>query len=132
MTTSVFGLSTRRRRGELCWNTSTVEEFGGKSWMKVRDLRKLISSFGFRLIQNHKGHCEENAHVERSHRTDDDEFYIPRVLKMKSESDLLHEATGYIYYYNNIREHSSLGYQTPFAHLKKQLPHGGIERNLSL
>jgi hypothetical protein len=43
--------------------------------MKVRDLRKLISSFGCRLIQNHKGHCEENAHVEHSHRTDADELY---------------------------------------------------------
>jgi hypothetical protein len=30
---------------------------------------------------------------------------------------------GYIYYYNNVTEHSSLAYQTPFAHLKKQLPH---------
>jgi len=53
------------------------EEFGGKSWLKIRELRKLISGFGRRLIQNHKGHCEENVHLERSHRTDDDEFYIP-------------------------------------------------------
>ncbi|OQB25681.1 MAG: hypothetical protein BWY10_02456 [Chloroflexi bacterium ADurb.Bin180] len=29
---------------------------------------------------------------------------------------------GYIYYYNNVREHSSLGYETPFASLKRQLP----------
>jgi hypothetical protein len=88
------------------------EEFGGKSWMKVRELRKLIGGFGCRLIQNHKGHCEENAHIERSHRTDDEEFYIPRVLQIKSEADLLNEAMGYI----------SLSYQTPFAYLKSQLP----------
>ena len=116
-------LRTHGVQSPIVFTVDNGEEFGGKSWMKVRDLRKLISSFGCRLIQNHKGHCEENAHVARSHRTDDDEFYIPRVLKMKSESDLLHEAMGYIYYYNNVREHSSLGYQTPFAHLKKQLPH---------
>jgi hypothetical protein len=29
---------------------------------------------------------------------------------------------GYIYYYNNVREHSSLGYETPFANLKRQMP----------
>jgi hypothetical protein len=74
------------------------------------------------LIQNHKGHCEENAHLERSHLTDDEEFYIPRVLHMKGEADLLNEAMGYIYYYDNLRGHSSLNYQTPFAHLKLQLP----------
>jgi len=90
--------------------------------MKIRELRKLISGFGCKLIQNHKGHPEENAHLERSHRTDDEEFYIPRVLKIRSEKDLLDEALGYIYYYNNVREHSSLNYQTPYRYLKKQLP----------
>jgi hypothetical protein len=74
------------------------------------------------LIQNHKGHCEENAHLERSHRTDDEEFYIPRALLIKSETDLLNEAIGYIYYYDNLRGHSALNYQTPFAYLKSQLP----------
>jgi transposase len=98
------------------------EEFGGKSWLKIIELRKLISGFGCRLIQNHKGHCEENAHLERSHRTDDDEFYIPRVLSISSEKELLDEALGYLYYYNNVREHSSLDDQTPFAYLKTQAP----------
>jgi transposase InsO family protein len=88
----------------------------------VAELRKLIRGFGCRLIQNHKGHCEENAHLERSHRTDDDEFYVPRALTIKSETGLLNEAMGYIYYYNNLREHSSLNYQTPFSYLKTQLP----------
>ena len=98
------------------------EEFGGKSWVKVRDLRRLIGGFGCKLIQNHKGHAEENAHLERSHRTDDEEFYIPRVLHIKSERELLEEALGYIYYYNNVREHSSLDYKTPYQHLEQQLP----------
>ena len=72
------------------------EEFGGKNWIKVRDLRKLIDGFDWRLIQNHKGHCEKNAHLERSHRTDDEECYIPRVLQLRSEKDLLNETLGYI------------------------------------
>ncbi len=107
---------------QIVFTVDNGEEFGGKSWLKVQDLRKLISGFGCRLIQNHKGHAEENAHIERSHRTDDDEFYIPRVMKIKNETDLLREAMGYIYYYDNVREHSALEYQTPFSRLKSQMP----------
>jgi len=118
-------ISWLRSHGVKCEIVFTVdngEEFGGRSWLKVTELRKLIKGLGCRLIQNHKGHCEENAHVERSHRTDDDEFYIPRAAHLNSEQDLLDEAMGYLYYYNNVREHSSLDYTTPFAHLKAQLP----------
>jgi hypothetical protein len=43
-------------------------------------------------------------------------------LLIHSQDDLLDEATGYIYYYNNLREHSSLDYRTPSAYLKQQLP----------
>lgn len=107
---------------KIVFTVDNGEEFGGRSWMKIRDLRKLVGGFGCRLIQNHKGHCEENAHLERSHLTDDEEFYIPRVLYMKNEADLLDEAMGYIYYYDNVRGHSSLDYQSPFAYLKSQLP----------
>ena len=109
-------------KSEIVFTVDNGEEFGGKSWIKVRELRKLIKGFGCRLIQNHKGHPEENAHLERSHRTDDEEFYIPRVLRIKNEEDLLEEALGYIYYYNNLREHSSLGNRTPFGYLKEKLP----------
>jgi transposase len=107
---------------QIVFTVDNGEEFGGKSWIKVKELRKLISGFGCRLIQNHKGHPEENAHLERSHRTDDDEFYKLRSSALCSEDDLLEEGMGYIYYYNNVREHSSLDYQTPFDYLKQQVP----------
>jgi len=94
----------------------------GKSWMKVKELRKLIAAFDCRLIQNHKGHCEENAHLERSHRTDDEEFYIPRTFKLCSDDPLLDESMGYIYYYNNVREHSALNYQPLFQVFEQRLP----------
>ena len=34
---------------------------------------------------------------------------------------LLDEAFGYIYFYDNVREHSSLNYQTSFQMLKQRL-----------
>lgn len=113
---------------QIVFTVDNGEEFGGKSWLKVKELRKLIAGFGCRLIQNRKGHPEENAHVERSHRTDDDEFYKPKALQLCSEQDLLEQATDYIYYYNNAREHSSLDYQTPFEHLIQQQPE--IDHNI--
>lgn len=109
-------------KSQIVFTVDNGEEFGGKSWMKVQELRKLIAGFGCRLIQNHKRHPEENAHLERSHRTDDEEFYIPRALDISSEADLLKEAMGYVYYYNNLRDHSSLAYRTPCEHLKSQTP----------
>jgi len=75
------------------------------------------------LIQNHKGHCEENAHLERSHRTDDEEFYISQVFRIRNEEELLDEAMGYMYYYNNVRKHSALNYQSPFQILKQNSPY---------
>ena len=107
---------------EIVFTVDNGEEFGGKSWLKLRELRKLLSGFGCRVIQNDKGHPEQNAHLERSHLTDDDEFYRVRALAIHSEEDLLNEATGYIYYYNNVRDHSSLDYHPPFSHLKRQQP----------
>ncbi len=45
-------------------------------------------------------------------------FYVTGILSIS----LLNEAIGYIYYYDNIREHSAINYQTPFAYLRSQLP----------
>ena len=87
---------------EIVFTVDHGEEFGGKSWMKVQELKKLISAFGCRLIQNRKGHPEDNPHLERSHRTDDEEFYIQRVFKI----------------------------MTPFVYLKGQLP--GLDDTIKL
>lgn len=115
-------LRTHGVTNEIVFTVDNGEEFGGRSWMKVKELRTLIKAFNCRLIQNHKGHFEENAHLERSHRTDDDEFYIPRCFEIKGEKSLCDEGANYIYYYNNLRRHSSLNNQTPFNFLKQQLP----------
>lgn len=99
----LWSIAWLRRHGVTATITFTVdhgEEFGGKSWLKVQELRKLIAGEGassFRTTRacperSRRGHPQENAHLERSHRTDDDrrsaledEFYIPRVLTFTSE-----------------------------------------------
>ena len=108
--------------GEIVYTVDHGEEFGGKSWLKVVELRKLLSGFGCRFIQNRIKHPEENSHLERSHRTDDDEFYIPRVLAIADRQTFYKEALNYIYYYNNVRKHSGIGRLTPFQHLSSQMP----------
>ena len=46
--------------------------------------------------------------VERSHRTDDEEFYCPRGSRINSKADFLLEAQFWIIYYNN-RQHDGIG-----------------------
>lgn len=43
-------------------------------------------------------------------------------MNIRSVADLLDEDMGYIYYYDNVREHSAINDLTPFADLKSQLP----------
>ncbi|OGH18230.1 MAG: hypothetical protein A3F31_01715 [Candidatus Levybacteria bacterium RIFCSPHIGHO2_12_FULL_38_12] len=65
-------------RAELVFTVDWGEEFCGKSRQKITDVRKLLKPLGATIHQNHKGRPEENGFVERSHRTDDEELYIPK------------------------------------------------------
>ena len=125
LTWFLWVISWLRSHGVTTSITFTVdrgEEFGGKSWLKIVELRKLLSGFGCSLIQNNKASPQENAHLERSHRTDDDEFYIPRILKANTRQEFFSEAFNYIYYYNTVRKHSGIERKTPWQHLTKQEP----------
>ena len=97
-------------------------EFGGDCWWKITELRHLLRGFGCSIIQNQKRHPEQNAHLERSHRTDDEEFYIPRILSINNTQELYQEAMNYLYYYNNVRKHSSLQGKTPFQIVRENIP----------
>ncbi|MEO0098295.1 MAG: hypothetical protein ABIK99_01755 [candidate division WOR-3 bacterium] len=47
-----------------------------------------------------KGHPEDNPFVERSHQTDDYEFYIPHLIKIKSEEDFIRLRRIVLIFYN--------------------------------
>lgn len=59
--------------------------------------------------------------IERSHRTDDEEFFIPRGEFIRSEDDFLREAQSYGHYWNTNRSHSGVGMdgRTPLEVVKQ-------------
>src|SRR5579872_2430192 len=109
-------------RTELVFTVDWGEEFGGKSRQKITDLRKLLKPLGATVHQNHKGQSQENGFVERSHRTDDEEFYIPRLQTIKTNDQFFLEALNWVWYYNTKRGHTGNGMAdgTPYQKLQKQ------------
>ena len=58
--------------------------------------------------------------IERSHRTDDEEFFVPRGRFIKGKKTFLHEAENYFKYFNSLRPHTGIGMNgvTPLEKLK--------------
>lgn len=67
---------------------------------------KYFEPLNARMVKIPKGRKEYNGRVERSHRTDDEEFYIPLILSIHSEQELLQYAAAWVFYYNVQRPHS--------------------------
>ena len=65
-----------------------------------------------------KRYPEDNLFVERFHQANDYEFYIPHLLRVKSESDFIKLAAWWQKVYNTIRTNMSLGDLTPYQKLK--------------
>src|SRR3989344_8704572 len=62
------------------------------------------------------GKPAQNGKIERFHRTAEEEFYQHNAFK--DLNSLRRKFRDYLYYYNNEREHSSLGYLTPLEKLR--------------
>ncbi len=89
-----------------------------------------------------KGKKEQNGYVERSHRTDDEYFYIPYGKEIKDtmslfllaypQSEVSPKADSWIRYYNRERQHfgKELNGMRPEEYLRKTLPK--IDPDISL
>ena len=71
--------------------------------------------------------------IERSHKTDDEEFYIPRAYKISDRDSFVKEARERFLYYNKYREHTwiCMNWLTPYEKLCSYnsiiLPHRFLE-----
>ena len=97
-------------RRRVIWQTDWGEEFGGSNPDKLQKLQETYyKPLGAQLARIPKGRKEYNGRVERSHRTDDEEFYIPFVGKVWTKAGLLKKGAGWVYYYNMVRPHYGAG-----------------------
>lgn len=106
----------------LHWQTDWGEEFGGSNPKKIKELNdKYYLPLNARLNRIPKGKKEYNGRVERSHRTDDEEFYLPFILSIKNEKDFLSKVQGWQYIYNVKRAHfgEKMNGRTPLQKLKE-------------
>ncbi|MBI5595566.1 MAG: helix-turn-helix domain-containing protein, partial [Elusimicrobia bacterium] len=74
----------------ICFQTDWGEEFGGKSPRKLASLdRRIFAPLGAVLLRIRKGRTTDNAIVERSHRSDDEEFYAPKLARYPNTDSFL-------------------------------------------
>ncbi len=83
-----------------------------------RNLEKVFTPLGVTRTVIRRGHPEDNAYVERSHRTDDEEFYIPYLMSIRIEKELLKRGIWWEYIYNLERPHQGIDNMTPYEKLK--------------
>jgi transposase len=103
---------------EMTLQTDWGEEWGGSNPDKIARLEaEYLRPLGARLGRIPLGRKEYNGRVERSHRTDDEEFYLPCVLLLESVEAFLRAGLGWLYPYNYVRVHSGYGMagRTPYG-----------------
>jgi putative transposase len=103
---------------EMTIQTDWGEEWGGSNPDKIARLEaEFLRPLGAQLGRIPLGRKEYNGRVERSHRTDDEEFYLPCVLSLDTVEAFLGAGLGWLYYYNYERVHSGYGMagRTPYA-----------------
>jgi len=109
----------------LYFQTDWGEEFGGKSLRKLERLHKRIfdpANVQFKRIR--KGCWKDNAYVERTHRTDDEEFHAPTSTRMLNLDDHFRFALQWTHTFSRLRPHCGEGMnsQTPLQRTRNSFP----------
>jgi len=103
---------------EMTLQTDWGEAWGGSNPDKIARLEaECLRPLGARLGRIPLGRKAYNGRVERSHRTDDEEFYLPCVLSLESVEAFLGAGLGWLYHYTYQRVHSGYGMagRTPYG-----------------
>jgi len=111
-------------KGKIVMQSDWGEENGGKSQQKIERMNKALAKLDAEITRIQKGKKEQNGYVERHHRTDDEEFYIPYGGEIRGTDSLFDYAYGWVRYYNTIRPHygKELDGLTPLEYLKTIMP----------
>ena len=85
-------------------------KFGGENPEHLAKLdEKYYRPFGAKLMRAPKGRKGYQGRVERSHRTDDEEFYLPCLGRVRTVEGFLRRAQRWQYYYDVERPHFGWG-----------------------
>ena len=87
-------------------------EFCSASPKKLADWQTFFDPFGVTVEHTDGDKTRQNL-VERSHRSDDEEFYCPRGPVINTKSDFLIEAQKWNIYWNCYRPHQGIDNLTP-------------------
>ena len=102
-----------------------VENCSG-STRKLADWNHILSLVNAKAYQYHLGNDIRKNIIERSHKTDDEEFFVPRASAFINKPSFIKEATGFNHYFNFSRPHRgvSMNDRTPL----EVLEHSGLIR----
>lgn len=92
-------------------------EFCRASRKKLEEWNVFFAPYGVTVEQTEGNKTRQNL-IERSHRSDDEEFYCPRGMYMKTKADFLVEAQGWNMFWNNERAHMGIDGMTPTEKLR--------------
>jgi hypothetical protein len=112
-----FGIHT-----PVSFQSDWGNEFGGDNPAQVSALSsRFFHPLQASLKRYPMGRKGYNGRVERSHRTDDEEFYAPYLLQAPALGPFLALASRWLYVYNVLRPHFGIGMdqQAPLSALQK-------------
>jgi hypothetical protein len=129
----ILWLRAHGLRHHISHQTDWGEEFGGKSPKKLAALdRRIFQPLGASLLRIRKGRKTDNAIVERSHRSDDEEYYAPLLTRYPSTDAFLLGSYRWQCHWNLRRPHSGhfMYGKRPFDRARELLP--SLTRDVAL